>query len=232
MAIEYINTGTIANDGTGDALREAMIKINNNFEELDLRDSSSISIENVGTVGEGIYAGETSGIQGFKKLIAGSNVSIAANDTTLTIDVVDSLEDLLIIANNGSLTVLPNQSFNLVGGDGINTSVSGQTIDISLDTTNIVSRDTAPTLASALNANSQNIINVSEINADLFRGPLEGLVYGYDIRNFGDFFEGFDFGSFRTTYASAIQFITQNLDVDFGPIDPERTDLTVDLGIL
>jgi len=232
MAIEYINTGQIANDGTGDALREAFIKINNNFEELDLREISAIPIENVGTVGEGIYAGLTGTTQGFKKLIAGTNVNITPTDTTLTIDVEDSLEDLLIISNSGSLTVLPNQSVSILGGDGINTSVSGQTIDISLDTTNIVSRDVAPTLSNNLNVNGQSITNANEITADLFRGPLEGLVYGYDVRQFGELFVGFDFGGFRTTYNNAVEFIIQNLDVDFGPIDPEREDLTVDLGFL
>ena len=34
MAIQTINIGTIANDGTGDDLREAFVKVNNNFTEL------------------------------------------------------------------------------------------------------------------------------------------------------------------------------------------------------
>ena len=38
MAIQTINIGTIANDGTGDDLREAFVKVNNNFAELDIRD--------------------------------------------------------------------------------------------------------------------------------------------------------------------------------------------------
>ena len=37
MAIQTVNIGTIANDGTGDDLREAFVKVNNNFSELDLR---------------------------------------------------------------------------------------------------------------------------------------------------------------------------------------------------
>lgn len=232
MAIEYINTGVIANDGTGDALREAFIKINNNFEELDLRIVEETVIENVGTVGESIYAGKTDGVNGFKKLIAGTNLNISSNDTTLTLDVADSLEELLIISDGGSLTVQSGQSMNLVGGDGISTSVSGQTLRVSLDSTNIVSTDTNPTLSADLNANSNSILNANEVNADTFKGPLEGTVYGYDLRDFGDYFGGFDFGNFRTTYDSAIQFIIQNSDVDFGPIDPERADLTVDLGFL
>ena len=36
MAIQRVNIGTIANDGTGDDLREAFVKVNN-FTELDIR---------------------------------------------------------------------------------------------------------------------------------------------------------------------------------------------------
>lgn len=232
MAIEYINTGTIANDGTGDALREAMIKINNNFEELDLRIVEETIIENVGTVGEGIYAGKTDGTDGLKRLIAGTNIDITSNDTSLTLDVPDSLDELLIVSDSGSLTVQSGQSMNLNGGDGISTSVTGQTLSVSLDTTNILSTDSAPTLSAALNANNNNIINANEIYANTFIGPIQGTVWGYDLRDFGDLFSGFDFGNFRTTYSSAIQFIVQNTDVDLGPIDPEREDLTIDLGFL
>jgi hypothetical protein len=35
MAIQNINVGLAANDGTGDDLREAFIKINQNFQNLD-----------------------------------------------------------------------------------------------------------------------------------------------------------------------------------------------------
>ena len=37
MAIQTVNIGTIANDGTGDDLREAFVKVNANFSELDTR---------------------------------------------------------------------------------------------------------------------------------------------------------------------------------------------------
>jgi len=34
MAKQTINIGTVANDGTGDALRDAFDKVNDNFDEL------------------------------------------------------------------------------------------------------------------------------------------------------------------------------------------------------
>lgn len=44
MARENINTGGSANDGTGDSLRTAGVKINNNFTEL----YTSLSQKNIG----------------------------------------------------------------------------------------------------------------------------------------------------------------------------------------
>ena len=41
MAQQTINIGTIANDGTGDSLRDAMAKANGNFNELYLKDSQA-----------------------------------------------------------------------------------------------------------------------------------------------------------------------------------------------
>jgi hypothetical protein len=56
MALQLINVGNIANDGTGDDLREAFIKINQNFEDIDLKDPDLTTASNIGAVGEGIFA--------------------------------------------------------------------------------------------------------------------------------------------------------------------------------
>ena len=41
MVQSTINIGTLANDGTGDDLREVLIKVNNNFNELYPRTSKA-----------------------------------------------------------------------------------------------------------------------------------------------------------------------------------------------
>ena len=56
MAIQTVNIGTIANDGTGDDLREAFVKVNNNFSELDLRSPETTSASNLGSGGQGVFA--------------------------------------------------------------------------------------------------------------------------------------------------------------------------------
>lgn len=237
MAIQYINTGIIANDGTGDDLREAFTKINNNFEELDLRVIEETVIENTGSIGEGIYAGKTDGINGFKRLIAGSNVTVVSTDTTITIDAADGLDQLIVVTDNGTVTVASGQTMSIRGGDGINTSTNGQQVIINLDNIGIVSRDTAPQLSGTLTANNNNIsgVNILQVNTVQGQGGtptnLEGLVYGFDVRNFGPYLDGFDFGRIRNTYNNAIEFIISTVDLDFGAITPESGD-TVDLGLI
>jgi len=230
MTIEYINTGAIANDGTGDALREAFIKVNDNFEDLDLRVIEETVIANVGVVGASIFNGKNDGTNEFKKIIGGTNINVSETSTNITLNVPDSIDQLLIVSDNGSLTIAPNQSLSLLGGNGITTSITGQTLNVELQTTNILSRDTLPVLSANLNAAGNDIVNAGTITATNFNGELTGLVHGIDVRDLGSL-TGFDFGSFRNTYTNAIEWIIANTDLDFGPFDPERGD-TVDLGYL
>lgn len=62
MAIQYINVGATPNDGTGDGLRTAYIKCNNNFAYLNSYVQSSPPGSLTGTVGDraGMYAYDSS----------------------------------------------------------------------------------------------------------------------------------------------------------------------------
>lgn len=229
MAIEYINTGTIANDGTGDDLRESFIKINDNFEELDLRIIEETVIENNGSLGESLYTGKADGVHGFKRINAGANVTLATTENSITISAVDALDSLIAVSDNGTITVNPGQTMSINGGEGIGTRVSGQQLIIDLDTTGVVARDTAPSLSGSLNVNNNNIIGADTITANTVNAYIEGLVYGYDVREFGPYLSGFDFGNIRRTYNNALEFILATVDLDFGGFTPETGD-TVDLG--
>lgn len=52
MAIEIINVGATPNDGTGDGLRTAFIKCNNNFAYLDTFISNNAPTTSTGSVGD------------------------------------------------------------------------------------------------------------------------------------------------------------------------------------
>ena len=86
MAIQLINIGNVANDGTGDDLREAMIKINQNFEELDLRDDEQTTASNLGFGSYGIFKDKLNYDLRFKGLTAGTDVTISEGEESLTIN--------------------------------------------------------------------------------------------------------------------------------------------------
>jgi len=58
MAQQTINIGSVANDGTGDPIRDAFAKVNENFTELYLDDAGDVNSVNAGT---GISVDQTTG---------------------------------------------------------------------------------------------------------------------------------------------------------------------------
>jgi hypothetical protein len=229
MTINYIDVGIIANDGTGDDLREAFIKVNDNFEELDLRIVEETVIDNAGSLGAGIYSGKINGENLFKRLLAGSNITLNENANTITINANDSLDQLIVISDNGTVTISRGQTLSIQGGQGISTRVDGQQLVVNLDDNGIVVKDLTPILGGNLNANNRSILNANTISATTFSGNLEGNVYGINIQPFISAFDGFDFGEFQAVYTNSLDFIMRKVDVDFGPFDPPSGD-SVDLG--
>lgn len=85
MAIQLVNLGNTANDGTGDDLREAFVKVNANFNELDLRDDEQTTVSNLGATGEGIFKEKVNYDLKFKKIIGGAGLTLTATDNNITI---------------------------------------------------------------------------------------------------------------------------------------------------
>lgn len=93
MAINYVNLGNFANDGTGDDLLTAFTKVNNNFTELDIALISGGA--NLG-VGAPVFAGKTSSVEvgdnlSFRSLVAGTNTNITYNATSITISAANNV---------------------------------------------------------------------------------------------------------------------------------------------
>ena len=79
MAVQTINIGNIANDGTGDNLRQAFQKVNTNFADLDQRFDFNNTIENLGT-GEGVFYTKENNVQYYKSLKAGNNINLSSTN--------------------------------------------------------------------------------------------------------------------------------------------------------
>jgi len=235
MAIETINVGTIANDGTGDDLREAFIKVNSNFEDVDNRLTTlPIDGENIGP-GVGIYYGKDTDTLQFKSLTAGSNITFTTTDNQIIINSSGGMGSYPLISDNGSI-IVAGQTIAIAGDptSPITTKVSGDNLFITLSTTGVVSHDTNPTLSANLDLNNYSLVRGTSITADNLNGNLSGLVYGYDMRDIGVYFDNYwDFGGIIDTvsYNGIIDWIIGNTTIDLGPfVGAGVLTSTIDLG--
>lgn len=212
MAIQTINIGNIANDGTGDDIRVAFGKVNDNFEELDLRNPGSLSASNIGAAGEGLFAQKEGTDLQFKKLIGGTGTTLTSTDNTITID-GSAISQLTLGTDNGSIVITASKSISVNGGNGIATRQNGDQIIVDIEA-GAVSYDTNPTLGGNLDGNGNNIVGVDNITAT----NINALVYNTDIRNINTFLTGFDFKGVQAEVNNMVDFILATTDVDHGTI--------------
>ena len=125
MAIQTINIGTVANDGTGDDLREAFVKVNANFAELAARNPEQTTGANLGASGEGVFAQLNGAEMQFKKLIGGGNVTLTSDGNAITVNSVGGLQTLTVETDNGSQTVTDGDTLKFIGGTNLNTKIAG-----------------------------------------------------------------------------------------------------------
>ena len=220
MALQTINIGTLANDGTGDDLREAFIKENQNFDDLDLRSPESTTVTNLGNAGEGVFAQKVGSQLQLKKLVQGSNVTLTSSTTGITINATGGLQQLNVVSDVGSMQLADGQTLNIQGGAGANTTISGNILTIN-STADVVS-DTTPQLGGNLDAQGNDISNVNTLTASNFNGALTGnvtgLVHGVDIRNIEPNTAGFDFGSLSNDIRGLSDWLIYETDIDFGAL--------------
>jgi len=81
-----VDVGLVANDGTGDDLREAFIKINENVQYIGDRIGSAISGTNLGSVGESVFASVDGANLRFRKINADGNLHVRLVGDVITLD--------------------------------------------------------------------------------------------------------------------------------------------------
>jgi hypothetical protein len=224
MAIELIRIGNIANDGTGDELRVAFRKINQNFEDVDIRLGDAVEGINTG-IGSEIFRQRTGNDLEFRSLTAGPNISIIENAASIEISAPGALADLPVITDSGSYILTSGGNLKIYGGEGIDTSlnVTDNSIVITNNKPSSLIEDTSPALSATLDAQLNNIVNVNRIEANefvggSFTGTLFGAIAGVDIADINAFFNGFDFGPITATVSSFFEYIVLTTPVENGTI--------------
>ena len=231
MALQTINVGYFVNDGSGDDLRTAFVKVNENFDELDLRSGQNNTASNAGT-GIGLFKEKVGVDLRFKSLIAGTNIVItqSVNNNEIT------------ISNTGAITVAGTAPVNPVSGKLWYDSQSGRMyvyydsywVDANPSPRSYsLADDVEPTLNADLNLNGNNIVGEGEINGTFVgtsTGAHNGLVYGIDIRDLNGIVNGFDFGPIIQIYPrTLLELLLAQQDFDLGSFASPST-IEIDLG--
>lgn len=223
MTVSTINIGTLANDGTGDDLREAFIKVNNNFAELDARAVENTTAANKlpdDATTAGVFAEKVNDNLLFKSLKAGPNVSLSSDNNQITIT-SSGIVSILLTTDSGSLTPINSQGLARFFGTG-GTATSGAGTDLTIDSR--LSRETSPSLGANLAGNGYNITGVGTLTANNYNG----LVKLKDIDDLNSLV-GFNFGSISNPIANVLQWLESFNPVNMGTITAPATQ-DIDLG--
>jgi hypothetical protein len=217
MTIQNINVGNAANDGTGDDLREAFIKVNNNFAYLS---DAPLGVTNLGA-GAGVFANDLNGSINLRSLVSGNPY------VTIT-----QLENTIVFEGQPGTFTISDGSNSMIAGGGIPMAIIGldaTTVSINDNTktvsiTSSVSADTSPQLGASLDGNNFSITNVNNIAATSILGAtvtatnlvptnINGVSYADRL---GRYIEGFDFGEFTDTPSSILDFLVLSIGIDYG----------------
>lgn len=211
MAVQLINIGNVANDGTGDDLREAMIKINTNFEELDLRDDEQTSGINIG-FGTELFKQKIGYELQFKTLSAGTDITFTEVNDVISIAADGGIKTLDLTSDGNTYSVPDIGNLQILGGENIGTNIVDGKLYVSYTGPTEVVDDATPTLGGNLDADSNNISNVATLTAD----NVVGLVHGIDIRN--NSFLNLDLGEIVQNVTTSLDFLLSANNVDYGSI--------------
>lgn len=177
MAITLINIGTVANDGTGDDLREAFLKVNQNFEELDIRVPESTTASNLGS-GTGVFASKVGYDLQFKSIVAGENVTLTTTDNQITVNATGGLQQLIVVSDLGSKILTDGDTLRIQGGANVDVEYDSLNDRFLINSTTQLSTDLSPVLSATLDANSNAITNVGTVstsNAQLGNNYLKTI---------------------------------------------------------
>jgi|APGre2960657404_1045060.scaffolds.fasta_scaffold00483_14 hypothetical protein len=185
MAIQNINLGTYANDGTGDDLRAAFTKVNDNFDYIDT--FAVISGTNLGA-GAPVFKTANGGALQFRTIAAGTNLTVSYDGNVITVaannpfvgnvtgDVsgnastvtngVYTTSSINALADVDTSTTPPTNGQSLVWNSGTSQWKPG-TVSGGGGLTDIVN-DTTPQLGGALDVNGFSIVSTGngDINID------------------------------------------------------------------
>jgi len=206
MALQTINLGLIANDGTGDDLREAFTKVNLNFADLDER-AANITAENAAIgAGFGTFKEKVDNILYFRDLQPDpeypGTIGISVSEDGNTLYLRSAQATIRFTDGVNTLASSVEQVITFTGSEGGGVTVDNATRTVTVDSQ--LSRETAPAVSADLDVQNNSIRNINAIN-DISMDTLAEVF-------------SFNFGDISFTRESIIDWIVNSSDIDFGTI--------------
>lgn len=213
-----INIGLIANDGTGDDLREAFIKINTNFDDLYTTYVESTTAVNLGTSGYTVFKDQSASELRFRSLqvdpLYPDTMGLRVSDDGSTLFLYSRQASIRFTDGTSTITSSVEQVVTFTGTDGVVVTADNPTRTLTFNSK--LERELVPKLGGHLNANNNAIFDIQSIN-------------GIAMNEIEKFY-GFDFGSLNKTRTSIADLILASTFIDFGYIGEDPHDL--DFGLL
>lgn len=228
MTVSTINIGNIANDGTGDDLREAFIKVNNNFLELEARNPEQTTASNQfadGPSTAGVFKEKDGFNLKFKNITSGNdNITVTTDDNQIFISST-GIVSIQYTADAGVINPLgATDLFKFAGTGGTTATLGVQNNIKQLVIDSRLANESNPTLNGTLNANNNAITGVSTIQVN----NIDSLIKGQDVTDL-DSLIGFNFGTFNQGITNWIEYFESINPVNLGTLTAP-TALEIDLG--
>ncbi len=209
MALQSINLGNLANDGTGDDLRTAFEKVNYNFATLEIAASDLTGATNLGTAGGAVFKEVIDRDLKFRRILGENGITVTNTDNAVMVTGA-TIPQTVISGDSGSLLFLPGDTLNINGATNISVGVDNNTKTITIN-------GSLTSLDQDLDANGNSITNINDINGINWDAEIAAL------------FRNIDFGQIPANITSFISFIRSVYDVDMGSITTPNTTI-IDFG--
>lgn len=167
MSIQYVNIGTNPNDGTGDDLRSAFLKVNDNFQLLATIGGETNYGANLGGGTGEVYAGKVNEVLNFRTIAGGPGIALTVEGNVVRItNTFTSPSAFTKIYGDDPNTYFeaqtPSSSFRIIGDGLISTQIVSNELTISGDF-NLIN-DQLPKLGADLDLNSNDITGTGNIS--------------------------------------------------------------------
>jgi len=218
MAINLINRGSVANDGTGDNLRAGAEKVNSNFTEIYTAIGDGTTISGIVKIADDSSTVTSISANGETLRVLGGNgitSTLSSNDLTLAVDTS------IVLTASGS-TTLTNKTIN--GPDNTITNIANGSLTNSSITVSDGSNTSPVSLGGTLTfAGTTNEIDVAESAGTITYGLPNNVTIGNNLTVSGDLTVN---GTTTTVNSTTIE-VTNSFTFEGTTSDDFETTLTV-----